>query len=200
MDLLLKTGAIKLRSHLGKILVGDEDNETVRQSRNEKTRRAIWIVEPCPSNPDVVRLKNLSSGLYMTASDSPFLLGMTGKRVLQLAISDPTRVEWEPIVDGFQVKFRSSKESKYLRANGGTPPWRNSVTYDTPLTGKTSNWTLWDVEPVTTSDIALLDDALSPLTSFNSVLSDESYPDSPLSVISNASSDLFSRKVCLSFA
>lgn len=199
MDLLLKTGAVKLRSHLGKLLVGDEDNETVRQSRNEKTRRAIWLVEPSPNNPDLVRLKNLTSGLYLTASDSPFLLGMTGKRVLQLSIFDPTRVEWEPIIDGFQVKFRSTKEGKYLRANGGTPPWRNSVTYDTPLTGGTSNWTFWDIESVTTSDIASLDGAISPLSSFNSVFSDESYPDSPLSVISTASSDLFSRKVCLLF-
>ncbi|XP_074309780.1 uncharacterized protein LOC141644210 [Silene latifolia] len=199
MDLLTKTGAIKLRSHLEKYLVGDEDRETVRQSRNGSSKRAIWLVEPCPKNPDAIKLKNLQSGLYLTASDTPFLLGMTGKRVVQLSIFDPTRVEWEPISDGFQVKFRSTKDNgKYLRGNGGTPPWRNSVTHDSPLTGGTYNWVLWDVENVSLTEVGSFSDVLSPLTSFNSVFSDEhdgssSYPVSPMSVIS-ASSSFSARK------
>ncbi|CAO2829139.1 unnamed protein product [Amaranthus hypochondriacus] len=198
MDLLVKTGAVRLRSHLDKFLVGDEDNETVRQSRNGSSKRAIWIVEATPKNPDTLRLKNYNSGLYLTASDSPFLLGMTGKRVLQLSIFDPNRVEWEPISDGFQLKFRSRIEGKYLRANGGTPPWRNSVTYDTPLTGASKTWTMWDVEPVTDLD---LDHAssirlLSPLSSFTSLYSDDSLPASPLSLISSATANhSFTRKV-----
>ncbi|CAO2829138.1 unnamed protein product [Amaranthus hypochondriacus] len=197
MDLLVKTGAVRLRSHLDKFLVGDEDNETVRQSRNGSSKRAIWIVEATPKNPDTLRLKNYNSGLYLTASDSPFLLGMTGKRVLQLSIFDPNRVEWEPISDGFQLKFRSRIEGKYLRANGGTPPWRNSVTYDTPLTGASKTWTMWDVEPVTDLD---LDHAssirlLSPLSSFTSLYSDDSLPASPLSLISSATANhSFTRK------
>lgn len=201
MDLLIKTGAVKLRSHLEKFLVGDDDNETVRQSRNGSSQRAIWVVELCSDNREAVRFKNLSSGLYLTASDSQFLLGMTGKRVLQLSIFDPTRVEWEPISDGFQLKFRSTKEGKYLRANGGTPPWRNSVTHDSPLTGGTTSWILWDVEPVLLSDLGSFNDALSTLSSFNSVFSDEfggSNPGSPMSARSIASSPasrLFSKKV-----
>lgn len=197
MDLLIKTGAVKLRSHLEKFLVGDENNETVRQSRNGSSRRAIWIVELCSHNRDTIRLKNLSSGLYLTASDTPFLLGMTGKQVVQLSIVDPTRVEWEPICDGFQIKFRSAIEGKYLRANGGTPPWRNSVTYDTPLTGGTHNWTFWDVEPASLPDLGSNTDALSTFSSFNSVYSDdlgESYPNSPLSVISTMSPRLLTKK------
>ncbi|KNA09712.1 hypothetical protein SOVF_151110 [Spinacia oleracea] len=200
MDLLIKTGAVKLRSHLEKFLVGDDDNETVRQSRNGSSQRAIWVVELCSDNREAVRFKNLSSGLYLTASDSQFLLGMTGKRVLQLSIFDPTRVEWEPISDGFQLKFRSTKEGKYLRANGGTPPWRNSVTHDSPLTGGTTSWILWDVEPVLLSDLGSFNDALSTLSSFNSVFSDEfggSNPGSPMSARSIASSPasrLFSKK------
>lgn len=190
MDLLTKTGALRLRSHLDKFLVGDEDRETVRQSRNGSSNRAIWVVEPCPKTSDAVRLKNLSSGLYLTASDTPFLLGMTGKRVVQLSIFDPSRIEWEPINDGFQVKFRSHKEGTYLRANGGTPPWRNSITHDAPLTSGTYNWLLWDVEPVLLSDLKSFPDVPSPMASFNSVLSDEndgSYPSSPYAMRSISS-------------
>ncbi|KAH9606853.1 hypothetical protein KSS87_020261 [Heliosperma pusillum] len=201
MNLLTKTGAVLLRSHLDKYLVGDEDRETVRQSRNGSSKRAIWLVEPSPKNPDAIKLKNLSTGLYLTASDTPFLFGMTGKQVVQLSIFDPTRVEWEPISDGFQVKFRSTKDNgKYLRGNGGTPPWRNSVTHDSPLTGGTYNWVLWDVENVSLTEVGSFSDGLSTLSSFNSVFSDEhdglslsSYPVSPMSVIS-ASSSFSARK------
>uniref|UniRef100_A0A803MB17 DUF569 domain-containing protein n=1 Tax=Chenopodium quinoa TaxID=63459 RepID=A0A803MB17_CHEQI len=199
MDLLVKTGAVKLRSHLEKFLVADENDESVRQSRNGSSQRAVWIVEPCSTNRDAVRFKNLNSGLYLTASDSPFLLGMMGKRVVQLSIFDPSRVEWEPICDGFQLKFRSSKEGKYLRANGGTPPWRNSVTHDSPLTGGTNAWLLWDVEPVSSSDLGSFNDALSPLSSFNSVFSDDfggSCPGTPMSTrsIMSPATELFTKK------
>ncbi|KAL9226267.1 hypothetical protein vseg_002099 [Gypsophila vaccaria] len=201
MDLLTKTRAVKLRSHLDKFLVGDADRETVRQSRNGSSNRAIWVVEPSLQNPDAVKLKNLYSGLYLTASDTPFLLGMTGRRVMQLSVFDPTRVEWEPISDGFQVKFRSTKDNgKYLRANGGTPPWRNSVTHDSPLTGSTYNWVLWDVEPVPLAELGgTFSNVASSLSSFNSVFSDEhdgygSYSTSPMSVISTTLSPFSGRK------
>lgn len=59
---------------------------------------------------------------------------------------------------------------KFLRANGGTPPWRNSITHDDPQTSSTKNWILWDVEAVTELD-RFSDSSLSYMSSFG--VSDE---------------------------
>ncbi|KAF8049573.1 hypothetical protein N665_2177s0001 [Sinapis alba] len=40
-----------------------------------------------------------------------------------------------------------------MRANGGSPPWRNSVTHDEPHTSRTKNWLLWDVITVDGLDL-----------------------------------------------
>ncbi|RVW31282.1 hypothetical protein CK203_100350 [Vitis vinifera] len=120
MELFRTAKAVTLRSHLDKYLVADDDKETVRQSRNGLSRRAKWLVE---GSGHVIRLKSCH-GRYLTASDTAYLLGMTGKK----------------------VKFKT-RGGKFLRANGGTPPWRNSVTHDYPNSSATRNWILWDVEP-----------------------------------------------------
>ncbi|KAF5449731.1 hypothetical protein F2P56_030148 [Juglans regia] len=122
---------------------------------------------------------------------------MTGYKVLQTEPDEGYywKYEWEPIRDGFQVKLRTWC-GKYLRANGGTPPWRNSITHDDPHSSSTQNWILWDVEPV--ESVSVLMSSRSSLSS----LSDEVYgsePESPMSVISTASSRFSSKQVSLLF-
>lgn len=87
---------------------------------------------------------------------------------------------------------------KYLRANGGTPPWRNSITHDGPYSGATQNWVLWDVEAVEPAGDAgrvgsgSIRQYLSLMSSFSSVpediLSAFGSEDSPKEIISRDSS------------
>ncbi|XP_012091969.2 uncharacterized protein LOC105649794 isoform X2 [Jatropha curcas] len=196
MELFTKTKAVKLRSHLDKYLVADDNGESVRQSKNGSSRKAKWFVEFVEGKKEVIRLRTYD-GRYLTASDLHFLLGMTGKRVIQTVPEKITdwKFQWEPIRDGFQVKLQSWC-GKFLRANGGTPPWRNSVTHDEPQTGSTVRWILWDVEAVEVSETESLAEYLSSMSSFSSVpedlleaASDEylgSEPGSPISVVSSA--------------
>ncbi|XP_019422205.1 PREDICTED: uncharacterized protein LOC109331890 [Lupinus angustifolius] len=157
MEFFTKTKTIKLHSHFGKYLIADNDCETVIQSRNGSTRRAKWTVEPVEdvtNNIHRVRLKSCH-GKYLTATatETPFLLGMTGNLVVQTNFDSGSeyKFDWEPVRDGFQVKLRSWC-GKYLRANRATPPWRNSVTHDGPLNSATQNWFLWDVQSVELED------------------------------------------------
>lgn len=43
------------------------------------------------------------------------------------------------------VKLKT-RYGNYLRANGGVPPWRNSITHDVPSRSHTQEWILWQVE------------------------------------------------------
>lgn len=190
MELFHKAKAVRLRSHLDKYLVADDDQQNIRQSRNGSSRKARWLIELVDAgNSHFIRLKT-TSGKYLTASDEPFLLGMTGKKVLQTLPEKmkETRIEWEPIRDGFQVKLRGF-EGNYLRANGGTPPWRNTVTHDSPYSGSTQNWILWNVEPVDVPENESLTDYLTMVSSFSSVSDELSSLDlgSPMSIHSSFS-------------
>ncbi|XP_062106718.1 uncharacterized protein LOC133818045 [Humulus lupulus] len=159
MEFFNKAKTVRLRSHLGKYLIADKDEETVRQTHNNgSSRRAWWTVELVEGKSHVIRLRSFN-GKYLTASDDPFLLGMTGKKVLLREASpcnttspmarNDTAFEWEPRTEGFQqIKLKSVKGRKYLRANGGTPPWRNTVTHDVPYRTATQSWILWSVEEV----------------------------------------------------
>ncbi|KAL2543066.1 Actin cross-linking protein [Abeliophyllum distichum] len=172
MEFFKEAKAVRLRSHLNKYLVADDDQVSTRQSRNGSARKARWLVELVDSNPDVVRLKSCH-GRYLTSSDEAFLLGMTGNKVrqtLQGNIKD-WKIEWQPIRDGFQVRLKAFGGT-YLRANGGTPPWRNSITHDSPHTSSTHSWVLWDVEALQIPENEPLNDYLSMVSSFSSV-SDE---------------------------
>lgn len=195
MEVFRTAKAVTLRSHLNKYLVADDDKETVRQSRNGLSRRAKWIVE---GSGEVLRFRSCH-GRYLTASDSAFLLGMTGRKVTQTlpGSSSDSLIEWEPIGDGFQVKFRT-RSGKFMRANGGTPPWRNSVTHDYPHSSATRNWILWDVEAVEPPEPDLVTDYLSSLSSLSSISDDlfGSEPESPMSITATESFGLSSRKVC----
>ncbi|XP_006842733.2 uncharacterized protein LOC18432573 [Amborella trichopoda] len=147
MELFNKARIIRLRSHHNKYLFAEEDEESVRQDRNGTSRNAKWTVEFIFSAVQAVRLKSCY-GRYLTASNVPFLFGVTGRKVLQTI---PTKldssVEWEAIRDGFQIKLKT-RYANFLRANGGPPPWRNSVTHDIPHRTATQDWILWDVDIV----------------------------------------------------
>lgn len=195
--------AVRLKSHLDKYLVADDDQQTVRQSPNGSSRKSRWLVESVDTNTHVIRLKSCH-GRYLTASNSPFLLTVTGNKVLQ-TIPDNMKdlsIEWQPIRDGFQVMLRGFGGT-YLRGNGGTPPWRNSVTHDRrPHTGSTQNWVLWGVEGVDIPEDEQLNDYFSLVSSFSSLSDELSGLDglvSPVSIVSAGNSPrFFSNKVCFS--
>ncbi|CAN0857619.1 hypothetical protein LINGRAHAP2_LOCUS6838 [Linum grandiflorum] len=144
MELFEKARVIRLRSHHDKYLLADEDQEGVSQDRNGMSRNARWTVEIVEGYQGI-RLQSCYSK-YLTASSTPFLLGMTGKKVIQTAPSRlDSSLEWEPIREGVQVRLKT-RHGQYLRANGGVPPWRNHVTHDIPHRTATQDWILWDVD------------------------------------------------------
>jgi hypothetical protein len=147
MDFFHRAKAVRLRSHHDKYLLAEEDEEYVTQDRKGSSKNAKWIVEIVPGPDSIIRLKSIYNK-YLTASNQPYLLGMTGRKVTQ---SLPRRldssVEWEPVRDGNQVKLKT-RYGNFLRANGGLPPWRNSVTHDVPHSSSRQDWVLWDVDIV----------------------------------------------------
>ncbi|XP_074302872.1 uncharacterized protein LOC141637208 isoform X1 [Silene latifolia] len=44
-----------------------------------------------------------------------------------------------------EVKFKT-RYGNFLRANGGVPPWRNSITHDVPSSSHTQDWIRWEVD------------------------------------------------------
>lgn len=146
MELFQKAKAVRLKSRHDKYLLADEDEESVCQDRNGSIVNAKWTVEIL-EEANVLRFKSCY-GKYLTASNMPSLFGMTGKKVLQtLPKRLDSSVEWEPIREGFQVRLKT-RYGLYLRANGGLPPWRNSITHDIPHRTATQDWVLWDVDVV----------------------------------------------------
>ncbi|XP_073006385.1 uncharacterized protein [Typha latifolia] len=150
MEFFQRAKAVRLKSRHDKYLVAEDDEHHVTQDRNGSSPDARWFVEPVPVSvageaAHFLRLRSRYGG-YLTASNEPFLLGMTGRKVFQ-TIPDrfDSSIEWEPIGEGFQVKLKT-RYGNYLRANGGLPPWRNSVTHDVPSRTTTQDWVLWDVE------------------------------------------------------
>ncbi|KAH6774489.1 hypothetical protein C2S52_002546 [Perilla frutescens var. hirtella] len=145
MDFFTKAKSVKLKSRHNKYLAADADEESVFQDRSESSGGAKWTVEFVYEAENVVRLKSCY-GKYLTALDEEFLLGVTGRKVVQtLPAKLDSSVEWEPIRDGMQIKLKT-RYGNYLRANGGPPPWRNSITHDIPH--RHHDWILWDVEVV----------------------------------------------------
>ncbi|GFZ21578.1 actin cross-linking protein, putative [Actinidia rufa] len=150
MDLFFNAKAVRLRSHHDKYLHADDDEVSVSQVRNGSTKNSSWSVEFVSDGggDTVLRLKSCY-GKYLTASNHPFLLGMTGRKVLQTLPSGrlDSSLEWEPVREGTRVKLRT-RYGHFLRANGGLPPWRNSVTHDVPQRTATQDWILWEVHVV----------------------------------------------------
>ncbi|KAK7266299.1 hypothetical protein RIF29_18942 [Crotalaria pallida] len=146
MEFFQKANVVRLRSYHDKYMVADDDQEGVHQDRNGTYKNAKWNVE-IVENSNAIRLKSCYDK-YLTASNMPFLIRGTAKKVLQTM---PRRldssIEWEPIRDGVQVRLRT-RYGQYLRGNGGLPPWRNSITHDVPHRTSSANWILWDVDIV----------------------------------------------------
>lgn len=186
MDHFHRAKTVRLRSNHDKYLTAEEDEETVTQDRDGAAKAARWTVELLENANNVIRLKSCY-GKYLTASNQPFLLGMTGQKVVQ---SLPRRldssVEWEPVRDGNQVKLRT-RYGQFLRANGGLPPWRNSVTHDIPHRTSSQDWILWDVHVV---DILVIHSPVPKLPPQSYSPAPESSPSSPVS----SKSSSFSRQ------
>ncbi|XP_058187556.1 uncharacterized protein LOC131304355 [Rhododendron vialii] len=145
MEMFQKAKTVRLRSHHDKYLLAEEDQESVCQDRQGSIQRAKWTVEFVDGVDGVVRLRSCY-GKYLTATDEQFLLGVTGRRVCQtLPRKLDSKVDWEPIRDGFQVRLKT-RYGNYLRANGGLPPWRNSITHDIPH--RHTDWIMWEVDIV----------------------------------------------------
>ncbi|GJU23255.1 actin cross-linking protein [Tanacetum coccineum] len=210
MEFFTEAKVVRLRSHLNKFLVADDDEKTVRQSRNGASGRSRWTVEMIEGKNNVIRLKSCSSGKYLTPSSEPFLTGMTGKKVVQdiQANKRDGSMEWEPIKENGLVKLKS-KDGKFLRANGSMPPWRNSVTHDLPQISATKDWVLWGIDVVVlesqesfASDLSPRSNNYSPSSSFSSVPEIQrvradsrpvAYKGSPLASGRQSGMDLFDR-------
>ncbi|KAJ9152533.1 hypothetical protein P3X46_026093 [Hevea brasiliensis] len=169
MEFFNKAKTVRLRSYHDKFLVADEDEETVRQDHDGSPSKACWTIEFVQSNSHLIRLKS-SYGKYLSASNESFLLGLTGKKVMQIisATKKDITIDWEPRTEGFHVKLRT-RAGTFLRANGGTPPWRNSVTHDVPHRSATQDWVLWKVDILGFDSIpGYLSSASSVSSSFSS--------------------------------
>ncbi|KAL4581692.1 hypothetical protein LXL04_006219 [Taraxacum kok-saghyz] len=145
MEYFQRAKAVRLRSHHRKYLLADDDGEHVSQDRQGTFKNARWKVEFDDKYANVIRLKSCF-GSYLTASEDPHILGVTGQKVIQsVPRKIDSSVEWEPILEVSKVRLKT-RYGNYLRANGGVPPWRNSITHDIPHRHR--NWILWDVEIV----------------------------------------------------
>ncbi|XP_051117576.1 uncharacterized protein LOC127242181 [Andrographis paniculata] len=150
MDLFGKAKSVRLMSYNDRYLTADGDQQTVTHTSHRESSSTIWTVEMMEDENDFIRLKSCH-GTYLTASSSPFLPGVTGKKVIQTEMESSSYCDpapkWQPLRDGMQVRLRSFC-GNYLRPNGGLPPWRGSVTHDVPHRPKTRDKLLWDVEVV----------------------------------------------------
>ncbi|GLJ31310.1 hypothetical protein SUGI_0628150 [Cryptomeria japonica] len=159
---------VRLRSHHDKYLCAGEDQNIVNQTRDGADRSATWQVEFIEGQSKI-RLKSCYNR-YLTATEMPFLLGWTGKKVLQTVPSRlDSSVEWEPVQDGNSHIFLKTKYGTYLRVNGFTKPWKDRVTHDVPRRTITQYWVFWEVE-VTEIDmispsVSLAESGPSPSTS-----------------------------------
>ncbi|KAG9153484.1 hypothetical protein Leryth_018747 [Lithospermum erythrorhizon] len=181
MEFFKKAKSVRLRSYHNKYLFADDDHEKVTQERFGKSKMGTWTIEFVEDFDNVVRFKSCY-GKYLTATDEQYLLGVTGSCVKQtMPRKLDSSISWEPIREGVNVKLKT-RYGNYLRANGGLPPWRNSITHDIPHRHR--DWILWAVEVVETrpeppkkmpieedvdlSDLALTTPGFARPTSFDS--------------------------------
>lgn len=138
MEFFQRAKVFRLKcSHHSKYLLADEDEDRIKQTRDSSSNRARWYYELVEGKANVIRIRSSWNHRYLAASEDPFLLGMTGKKVIQ-TIRQGAILEWQVIKQGLYIKLMSHTGS-FLRANPRVPPWRNSVTHDEP-----ANWTATD--------------------------------------------------------
>ncbi|CAH9083460.1 unnamed protein product [Cuscuta europaea] len=168
MEIFKKAQTVRLMSHHDKYLSADRKEESVFQCRDGSTKAAKWTVEFVEGAHFVLRLKSCY-GRYLTATDEQYLLGVTGRKVLQTVPKKlDSKIEWEPVREGNLVKMKT-RYGNFLRANSGIPPWRNSITHDIPH--RHQDWILWQVEileirPDSPEKIPRSDDADDDLSNF----------------------------------
>ncbi|XP_024015303.1 LOW QUALITY PROTEIN: uncharacterized protein LOC18024078 [Eutrema salsugineum] len=176
MEIFKKAAIVRLRSHNEKNVIADEDQESVHQDRRGTTKNTRWTVEIIPGS-NVIRLQSCY-GKYLTATNIHFLLGATGKKVLQtLPEKLDSSAEWEPILsdNGIHVRFKS-RYGEYLRANKGLPPWRNSITHDIPSRRTvTQDWILWSVDVLQIRVIEDDSDSSHTSSTFSRIQSGDSF-------------------------
>jgi hypothetical protein len=154
MELFEGVASVRLKSCCyGKYLCA-KDERLVCQERDRNEKGTIWSVEKVAStgfnNDDnnSVRIKSVN-GMYLTALEVALLLGDKGNKVQQTHSSKAdSAVEWEPIQVGKHQLNLKTKRGTYLRANGGIPPYKNSVTHNGTKKDSTLNSFLWEVEVV----------------------------------------------------
>lgn len=146
IDLFTRAKSVRLKSHHNKYLTADSDEERVIQERSGSRKSVKWTVELVEGSESVIRLKSCY-GRYLKAEDEEFLLGVTGRKVVQsLPPKLDSSLEWEPLMENDRLVKLKTRYGNYLRANGGLPPWRNSITHDIPH--RHHGWILWDVDVV----------------------------------------------------
>ncbi|XP_060168958.1 uncharacterized protein LOC132599733 [Lycium barbarum] len=148
MELFQRAESVRLRNRKDKYLIAMDDKEFVSQSRKGSNKDSIWNVEFVEGRQDAIRLKSCY-GKYLTATNTPFIPGVAGKKVIQADLPEKNypSAEWEAVRDGFQIRLKSFWGT-YLRPNGGLPPWRNSITHEAPNTNRKHEKVLWDIEVV----------------------------------------------------
>ncbi|KAG6398828.1 hypothetical protein SASPL_140299 [Salvia splendens] len=129
IDSFQNSKAVRLKGSHGKYLVAEDDEVSVTQERSGESKSAKWAVEFVESSDTIIRLRSCY-GKYLTLP--PRL---------------DSSVEWEPIRESGAVKLKT-RYGHFLRANGGLPPWRNSITHDIPHRTVTRDWILWEVQVV----------------------------------------------------
>ena len=146
MDFFQKAISVRLISHRDRFLIADEDCITISHGNDRSAKNAVWKVELIEGKYSI-RLRSCY-GTYLTASGTPIIPGVTGKRVVQTwPCQCDSATEWEPSRDGMQVRLRSIY-GQFLRPVGGLTLWRNAIMHDVPHRIKTSEKMLWDVEVV----------------------------------------------------
>lgn len=146
MELFQGAESVRLRNRKDKYLIAMDDKESVTQRRKGSNEDSTWSVEFVEGREDALRLKSCY-GKYLTATNTPFIPGVIGKKVIQADLPGKNypSVEWEPVRDGFQVRLKSFWGT-YLRPSGGLPPWRNSIIHEAPNTNRNHEKVLWDIE------------------------------------------------------